>query len=154
METVDKNEVRAILATPHFAEDIGDLFPTKQRPWHQEVECGLLSQDNAGLKTRSGLFIRLEYTLSATTKLRTIQCSVFRSQLGGAQRIYQLTITHSPKKIKDLHSLSHEHYGSERSEPRPEWGSWTFERVMAYFCERTNITFVPPVNNPEELRLK
>lgn len=153
METVDKSEVQALLSTPHTVEDIGDLLPSKQRPWHQEVECGLLRADEGNLKTRSGLFVRIEYTLSGTTKLRTIQCSVFRSQLGGSQRLYQLTVTSSPKKIKDAHSLSHEHYGSHRSDPQPEWGYWTFEQVLSYFCERTNITFLPPLNNPEELRL-
>lgn len=154
METADEFEVQALLATPHLVDEIGDLLPGKQRPWHYEVECGLLRMDPNYIRTRSGLFVRIEYTLSSTTKLRTIQCSIFRSRLGGSERIYQLTVTSSPKRIKDLHGLSHEHFGTKRSDPQPGWGDWTFEQVMAYFCERTNIIFVPPINNPEELRLK
>lgn len=151
MDSVTEDEARELLRQPLILEGGCDFVPTKQRHWHHEIERGLM---RAADGVRSGLIVKLEYVITRDTHLRTFQFGVFQTQLGGLRRVYQLTVTNSKRKIKDLHRLSHEHMGQSRSDPQPDWERWTFEQALAYFCQQTNITIDPPIDNPEELKLK
>lgn len=150
MISVTEEEARELLSSPLLLEGPCEFFACKQRPWHHTIEQGLLRTDG----TRAGLLAKIEHVIAKSTHLRTFQFSVFRSQLGGPQRVYQLTVTSSKRPMNDLHQLSHEHFGTLRSEPQPQWASWTFEQAMSYFCERCCITIDPPIDNPETLRLR
>lgn len=150
MKSLPKYDALALLAAPTVLEGPLQFSPSRNRPWHHIIEQGLLQPDG----TRAGLLAKLEYSITKTTHLRTVQCSVFQAQLGGPVRVYQLTVTSSKRPIKDLHSLSHEHIGDYRSPGQAAWGAWSFEQTLAYFCQQTNITITDPIDHPETLRLR
>ncbi len=150
MKSATEAEARALLAAPSLLQDAPGWQGSRARPWHQAIDCGLLRLDG----TRAGLQARLEWSYSRDTSIRTYQFSIFRAQLYGLQRVYQLTVARFARPTRDAHRLSHEHLGDMRSGAQPAWSEWTFEQTMSYFCQRTNLAIDPPIDDPEQLRLK
>ena len=150
MKDMPENQARALLASPSFAQDVGDWCCNKNRPWHNYIECGLVTKDG----TRAGLIMRLEYAYSTATNSKTMQFGVLKSAPYGLQRVYQLTIKQTRKPIKDAHALPHEHWGDTRIPANKDCLSFTFAQAMAHFCQQTNITITPPVEDPTQYRLK
>lgn len=143
-------EALALLSQPSICEDAPDWRPGKDKPWHMGIECGLIRADGI----RAGLLLTLEYVFSPKTRITRYQFGIYRALLGGRQRVYQLSISHARKPVKDLHALPHEHYGNQRLPCPPQASAWTFAEALSYFAQRTNLTFRPPVEDPSTFRLK
>ncbi|MNT30549.1 hypothetical protein D3C72_1663480 [compost metagenome] len=115
------------------------------------MSCGLLDANGRSAK----LIVELRFRRSSKTNVAQYVFSVFRRVLPkGLERVYQLDVMQWPKPVRDQHQMPHEHFGNERNLGDDSWAKWSYDEVLAYFCARTNITFVPPVPHPEELRLK
>ena len=107
-----------------------------------------------GDRSRSGLHIQLQFARSAKTRLATFKFTVFRLNLGAPQRVYQIQVNAVARAPKNWHDMVHEHLGDARIPGGVEWLSWGFKEAIDYFCERTNITFVPPLSDPEVFELR
>ncbi|WP_238920911.1 hypothetical protein [Achromobacter xylosoxidans] len=151
MNNVTAEEALALLSSPLICEDCPDWVPGKELKGLLSTSCGLL--DSTGRSAK--LVAELRFRRSSKTHVAQYVFSVFRRTLPrGLERVYQLDILQWPKPVKDLHQMPHEHFGNERIQGDDSWSKWTYDEVLAHFCARANITFVPPVPHPEELRLK
>ncbi|HBQ88685.1 MAG TPA: hypothetical protein DD803_04395 [Alcaligenes faecalis] len=151
MSKVNLHEARQLLSQRLTCEDSPDWAPLKGYKGFLSTSCGLL--DTNGKSTR--LIADLEFRRSPKTNVIRYVFSVYRRELRqGLERVYQLDVSQWPRPVKDLHQLPHEHMGDERTVGADHWSKWTYEEVLAYFCAQTNITFIPVVPHPEELRLK
>lgn len=144
------DEAQALLAPGSVCEDPPDWAGLEHRPWHREIEHGLLRPDGM----RAGLILVIEHMSSPKTQITRYQFGIYRGILGGRQRVYQLTISKSRRPIKNRHALSHEHYGDQRLSCPSDCSAWSFEQALAYFAERTHLTFQPPIEDPTSFRLK
>lgn len=150
MQDATVEEARALLAPGSICEDAPDWLASENRPWHRSVEHGLLRADG----TRAGLILTVDFVFSQRTQITKFQFGIYRGLVGGRQRVYQLTINQARKPLKDRHAWSHEHYGDERTTCPDGCDAWTFEQLLAYFCERTNLSIRPPIEDPATFRLK
>ncbi len=113
------------------------------------MECGLKHED----ESRVGMHVQLIFRRSVKTGIATFKFTVFKMNFGAPQRVYQLhvsAVAHSPKS---WHDLVHEHMGDARIDGSEEWLKWSFDEALDYFCHRANITFIPPLGNPEIFEL-
>lgn len=143
-------EARALLALPLVCEDAPDWVPHKLKPGLETMECGLLVEG----RVRSGLRVSLEFAVSPKTGVTTYKFTVFLVKLGGLQRVYQLQVNAVARKPKCWHDFVHEHMGHERILGKQEWLDWGFREALNYFCQQTNIIFVPPLADPSVFELR
>ena len=152
MESVSESEARELLAETLTCEDASpDDWQALEKPYGAySFELGL----TRGGKN-SGLVVQLNFYRSPETNLITVKMSVFRQLRKQPKvRVYQLHITTKSYNPDNWHEEAHEHFGSGRN-PVPEWRSWrSFADVLEFFCKQTNIEFAPPLDDPEQLRLK
>lgn len=149
MQKIPEEEARALVRKPLFCEDIDDWSPLKVQ--RGTVVCGAGVLDENGESVR--MYVELAYRNTHRTKITTYLFTLFKRYPYGKERVYQLEISQTPKRIKDLHKLSHEHMGSLRTLGDVNWGGWGYDEVLAHFCARTNITFKPRPSHPEEFQL-
>jgi hypothetical protein len=150
MHTISEPEARALLAKPLTCPDLDDWRPVREQRGCSVIDGGLI--DENGVST--GLYVSLQFQRSISTGLCKYVFTVFKLEPGGAQRVYQLEVKQHPKPPKDLHAWSHEHIGTTRKTGDAEWQKWDYSDVLSYFCDQTNIKFVPPLRHPEAFELK
>jgi hypothetical protein len=150
MLNISEAEALALLAEPLICQDCADWQPIKVHASFVKMTTGLV--DAEGLRT--GRFVELIYSRGITTRLITFKFSVFRASSTGSERIYQLHVSQPPKIQKNQHGLSHEHIGASRVLGDATWQKWMYDDVMAYFCKKTSITFIPPCKDPDLFELK
>lgn len=150
MNSVDESEARAILATPHFVEDASDWHVLEKPMGAFELQQGLVNVNGEN----TGLLAWLHFYRSQDTNLITVKMSVFKqTKRQPKERVYQLHITTQSYDPQNWHDEAHEHVGGGRY-PVEEWKNWrSFADVINFFCQRTNITFKPELDDPEQLRL-
>ena len=149
MNSVTFEEAETLLSKPLICEDIGDWHYHRLQSSLAKMECGLMSED----RTRAGLIVQLQFARSPKTKLPEYKFSVFKWSLYATQGVYQLQMNGVARAPKNWHDYAHEHMGMTRIDGKVEWLEWEFEQALDYFCHRTNITFLPPVESPETFRL-
>jgi len=149
MIDIPEAEALALLKDPLICIEPPDWVPNKMQPGTFQIEVGVLDQ----LSRAAGLLVVFHYRNSQKTKKISYKFSVFKRQPYGNDRVYQLSIEQWPIAIKDPHKRSHEHLGDQRTIGLQAWAEWNFDRVMAYFCKKTNITFKPPVAHPDHFAL-
>lgn len=140
---LDTEEARALFTVNRICEDIGDWQPEKQQPHTWTASCGVLNPDGSS----AGLLVELLYRWSPKTKTTYLLFTVHKRHVWGLERAYQLDIEQHVRRLP-LHDLPHEHFGKERYEGSGDWATWSFNEALRYFCERTRITFVPPLDDP------
>ena len=150
MNDVPKSEALALLARPLLCEDSPGWAYNKLKPGLVTLECGLVQED----KSRAGLHIQLTFARSLKTGISTFKFTVFRMNLGAPQRVYQIQVNAIAYSPKNWHDFAHEHLGDTRIEGTQEWLKWSFQEALDYFCKRANITFLPPLADPEAFELK
>lgn len=96
----------------------------------------------------------LQVGQSKKTGITTYKFTVFRMNLRVPQRVYQLQVNAVAHAPKNWHDIVHEHMGDQRIQGEDFWLKWSFQQGLDYFCQRTNITFVPPVEDPYGFELK
>jgi len=149
MQKIAEEEARSLVSRPLFCEDIEAWSPLKVQPG--TVGCGAGVLDENGLGAR--MYVELTYRTSHKTKITTYIFTLLKRHAHGKDRVYQLEVRQTPKRVRDLHKLSHEHMGSLRTDGGVNWDSWTYEDVFAHFCKATNLTFKPKPPHPEEFKL-
>lgn len=150
MNSVTEAEATALLSKPLLCEDAGDWAYNKLKPGLVTLECGLVQED----RSRAGLHIQLIFARSLKTKIATFKFTVFRMNLGAHERVYQIQVNAVAYAPKVWHDFAHEHLGLTRYDGNLEWLKWTFHEALDYFCRRANITFLPPLADPEAFELK
>jgi hypothetical protein len=150
MRNISEAEALALLAKPLTCEDCTEWQPIKANPSAVKISNGLINAEGVG----TGLFVELVFHRGITTRLITFKFSVFRLSSTGSERIYQLHVSQFPKIQKNQHALSHEHIGASRVLGDAKWQKWMYDDVMAYFCKKTSITFIPPCKDPDLFELK
>lgn len=153
MDSLDEVEARALLSQPHYCEDAGPFdWEVLDRPKGAfGFEQGVVATSGAG----TGLFVSFHFFRSPQTRLITIKMSVFLEKRRQPRtRVYQLQITTKSYDPDNWHEEAHEHFGRGRY-PVPQWRDWrSFTDVLEFFSQQTNIQFRPPLDDPEQLRLK
>ena len=149
MVDVPEAEAIALLSRPLTCEDAPGWSLNKLKPGLAKLECGLVSEEGI----RSGLRLELVFARSLKTRLVTFKFTVFKMTLGAPQRIYQIEVNAVARKPKNWHDLVHEHMRNVRIRGSDEWLSWGFQEAMDYFSKRANITFLPPIPDPEQFEL-
>lgn len=150
MNDVPESEARALLSRPLSCEDAPPWSFNKLKPGLATLECGLINED----RSRSGLHIQLQFARSPKTHVVSFKFTVFRMNLGAPQRVYQIQVNAVARAPKNWHDIVHEHFGDARIQGDEAWLSWGYNEAIDYFCERTNITFVPPPSDPEAFELR
>jgi hypothetical protein len=146
MKSVTREEAEALLSKPLICEDIGDWKYHRLQPSLAKMECGLMAAD----RSRAGLLVQLQFSRSPKTKLPEYKLTVFKWRHTATQLVYQMHMNGVARAPKNWHDFAHEHMGAERIDGDPVWLTWNFAQALDYFCHRTNITFVPPVKDPED----
>lgn len=149
MRNIPEQEALGLLRHPLACEDVGDWNPVKIQPGTKSLGGGVVDSDGVGAQ----MYVELVYRRSHKTNITIYMFTLFKRYSYGKERIYQLEVTQTPKRIKDMHKISHEHMGSARSVGHADWASWGYDEVLAYFCARTNITFRPMPAHPEHFHL-
>lgn len=150
MKDLPSAEAIALLAEPLLCEDISPWSFNRNRPGLATVECGLMQMD----KSRAGLHLQLQFARSPKTGLATFKFTVYRLTLGAPQRVYQLEVNAVARAPMNWHDIVHEHMGDARLQGEEAWLTWGFQEALDYFSKRANITFLPPVTDPEEFNLQ
>jgi hypothetical protein len=115
------------------------------------IFAGLI--DDTG--SRNGLTLKLRYLVGPRSKGKSYLFSVYSLISYRMERVYQLAISQSPKRSKDVHDLPHEHFGQIRTLGTDEWAKWSYAQILEYFSTRTNILFRPTPPDPgQSLRRK
>lgn len=154
MNDVDYEEALEILGKPKFCEDAADWVMIRQKGQDSFVlQNGLLDETGVSI----GMNVILKVHRSKKTGLASYSFGLFRVNLIELERTYMVEAKQSPKKIKDLHSLPHEHIGNVRQNLEKGM-TIDFKTLMARFCKQTNIIFSPsviePGEEPENFRLR
>lgn len=149
MHDVPHSEALAFLAEPQICDD-ASWKTNRLNPGLTTLECGLVKQDGS----RAGLSVQLQFSRSQKTKIVSFKFTVFKLNLGAHQRVYQLQIGAVARAPTNWHQMVHEHVGDLRIEGKQEWLSWSFQQALDYFCERANISFTPPLVDPEDFQLQ
>jgi len=150
MNDIPKEEALALLNYRMTCEDPGDWEPVKVQPGTSILRAGLVDEDGASTQLQVDLMFRRTHK----TGLLTYKFTVFKRQIYGHDRVYQLHIVQSKIKIKDAHALPHEHIGASRELGEAKWATWSYDEVLTHFCLRTNITFLPRPSHPEDFQLR
>lgn len=149
MLKMSEEEARALVSRPLFCEDIEEWVPLKVQPGTKTCGAGILDQDGQSVR----MYVELTYRATHRTKITTYLFTLFKRHAHGKERVYQLEVTQTPKRVKDLHKLSHEHMGGLRTNGGVNWDRWNYDDVLAHFCSATNITFRPKPSHPDEFKL-
>lgn len=149
MRDIPEAEARALLARPLVCPEAPYWTPHRQQLGTNSLECGLVDADG----TRAGLHVHLLVHKGPKTQLSTFKFSVFQMNFGTAERVYQLHIRQAPRPSSNKHDWPHEHLGDVRRIGDAEWLGWGYAKALERFCSQTNITFLPPVNDPEIFEL-
>jgi hypothetical protein len=149
MNDVPQSEAIALLSHRLICEDAPAWSYNKMRPGMTQLVCGLVQEDGS----RSGLYVQLIFARSLKTKICTFKFSVFRTRLSGHMRVYQVQVNAVAHNPKNWHDQVHEHMGDARIEGDQSWLKWTFDQALDYFSKRANITFIPPLLDPEVFEL-
>lgn len=115
-----------------------------------QTAMGLVDADGLGTRLQVGL----RFHRSMKTKLSHHIFTVYKQEPHGLERVYQLEVRQFPKTVKDEHLRPHEHWGKARYVGQESWATWSYEQILAYFCEQTKIVFKPPPEHPEAFELK
>lgn len=149
MHTIPEEEARALLRSPLVCEEVAAWTPQKVQPGVVSCGAGVLSVDGQSVH----MYVDLSYQRTQKTRMTKYIFTVFKRQRFGSERVYQLEVTQTPKRIKDTHRLSHEHMGLLRTLGDASWSEWGYHDVLAHFCESANITFAPQPAHPEDFHL-
>jgi hypothetical protein len=149
MRKIPEEEARALVSKARICEDIGDWLPLKVQPGTVVCHAGLIDESGASARMQ----VELLYRTTHKTRMVSYIFTLFKRFPYGNERIYQLEVTQTPKRIKDMHRLSHEHMGSLRTMGNASWSGWSYDEVLAHFCAATNISFEPKPSHPEEFKL-
>ena len=145
MVDVPEAEAIALLSRPLTCEDAPGWSLSKLKPGLATLECGLISEE----RIRSGLHLQLIFSRSLKARVVNFKFTVFKMNLGASQRIYQVQVNAVARKPKNWHDLVHEHMGDAKIPGSDEWLSWGFQEAIGYFSKRANITFLPPIPDPD-----
>jgi hypothetical protein len=149
MRNIPENEALDLVSGPLICKDASGWTPIKVQPGTVRLGAGVL--DIHGIGTQ--MYVELIYRRSHKTNSTIFKFTLFKRYSFGKERVYQLEVTQTPRRIKDLHKISHEHVGSTRTIGDAKWANWGYDEVLAHFCARTNITFRPAPPHPEHFQL-
>jgi hypothetical protein len=149
MRTIPEDEARGLVSAPLECEDPPGWTPLKVQAGTVRLGTGVLDSNGVGTQ----MYVELIYRRSHKTNITKFMFTLFKRYPYGKERIYQLEVTQTPKRIKDLHKISHEHMGGTRTTGDAKWASWGYDEVLAHFCDRTNIAFRPRPPHPEHFQL-
>lgn len=99
------------------------------------------------------MYVLLTYRHVQKTRTITYKFTLFKRLPYATERVYQLEVTQTARRMLDTHKLSHEHIGDFRRLGHASWASWEYHDVLAHFCTATNLTFNPVPMHPEDFQL-
>ncbi|WP_426173436.1 hypothetical protein [Massilia sp. TWR1-2-2] len=149
MRDLSESEALDLVSGPLICEDAPGWTPINVQAGTVRLGAGVLDIDGTGTQ----MYIELMYRRSQKTNTTTFLFTLFKRYSYGKDRVYQLEVTQTPRRIKDQHKISHEHMGSTRTVGDAVWASWGYDEVLAYFSARTNIIFRPLPPHPEHFQL-
>jgi hypothetical protein len=150
MKDIPKDEALGLLDRKLFCVEPEDWLPVKVQAGTTLLRAGLIDEDGVSAQ----LQVELLFRRSHKTGMVTYKFTVFKRHLYGQDRVYQLHVVQSKARIKDAHALPHEHIGAARQSGDAGWAIWSYDDVLAHFCKRTNITFLPCPKHPEDFQLR
>lgn len=117
--------------------------------WIDGVPLGQVSEISHGLLRANGVsagaYVHLKCIANRGKKIPDrFKLSIFKYELGQARRAYQLDITRWPRLPASVHDHPHEHIGDgPKVHGDLSWCSWSFDDMMARFCQTTGVSFKP-----------
>lgn len=115
-------------------------------PFMMEATSGVVDQNGV----RKGFIVRLSYYHHPKTKQIRFIFTLLKQNSWGTDRVYQLDILQSAKKLKDAHKASHEHIGDIKQNGNKEWNEWGFDEAINHFTKMTKVNFKPKIGSPEK----
>jgi hypothetical protein len=149
MRHIPEEEALGLVSGPLVCEDAPGWTPIKFQAGTVRLGAGVVDAHGVGTQ----MYLELIYRRSYKTNITIFMFTLFKRYSYGKERIYQLEVTQTPKRIRDLHKISHEHMGSTRTIGDAKWARWGYDEVLAHFCARTNLTFRPVPPHPEHFQL-
>ena len=146
MFDIPESEAKALLDQGSCCINCEPWIPHKIIRFLSTATAGTL--DGQGVS--QGIIVSLDYYSHPLTQIKRYKFSVFKQRPYGLDRVYQLDVIQSKKTLKDAHAKPHEHFGNTRVTGEDAWSLWGYYDALNYFCERTKITFEPPVQTPDE----
>lgn len=140
-----------------------EILSSKKVAPHAEFRASARGQRESwelavGVITEKGLYkkaLAIELICHQTLKpYRTnFKFSLFLSEHGRMQRVYQLDTTSTPICDEGEHGWPHQHIGQDRV---GFGGSYpvNFADSVAYFCKATNVEFQEPIDSPFDFKLR
>lgn len=138
------------------------LSPKKGAP-HAEFRPSASGQRGSwelavGVITDKGLYkkaLTIEFVCQQTLKpyRENYKFSLFLSEHGRMQRVYQLDTTSAPICEEGEHGWPHQHIGQDKV----RFGSSypvNFADSVAYFCKAANVEFEEPIDSPFDFKLR
>jgi hypothetical protein len=150
MRNISEEEARALLSETTCCECDRDWAPLGTQFGASSMDIGLVDADGVGTQMQVNLCFRRGHKTGIVRYVFT----VFKRQVYGKDRVYQLDVTHSRRPLKNAHKKSHEHMGNVRMLGDATWETWTFDDVLAHFCAKANVVMEPKPSHPEHFQLK
>ena len=112
-----------------------------------------------GVITEQGLYkkaLTIEFICQRTLKPYRInyKFSLFLSEHGRPQRVYQLDTTSAPVCDAGGHDWPHQHIGQDRIKFDSSYYPVNFEDSVSYFCKMANVEFEEPIESPFDFKLR
>lgn len=145
MQDIPESEARGLLAGKLICVDFIWDNQIKFSPFTQVGTAGVVNQDGV----RQKVLVKIKYYSHPRIKKTGFTFSVFKQNLYGLDRVYQLELKKFPQPLKNAHAKPHEHWGNVRLNAPDEWNSWSFTDALEHFCTVTNIVFQPDIELPE-----
>ena len=128
-------------------------FRLSARGQHEswELAVGVITEQG-GLYKKA---LTIEFICQQTLKPHRInyKFSLFLSEHGRMQRVYQLDTTSAPICDEGGHDWPHQHIGQDRIKFDSSYPV-NFADSVAYFCKAANVEFEEPIESPFDFKLR
>lgn len=144
-------------------DEADEILSSKKTAPHAEFRLSARGQHESwelavGVITEQGLYkkaLTIELICQQTLKPHrtNFKFSLFLSEHGRMQRVYQLDTTSAPICDEDGHDWPHQHIGQDRV----KFGSSypvNFANSVAYFCKAANVEFAETIESPFDFKLR
>ncbi len=147
---VSQGEADEILSQKKTAPRVEFRFSARGQREIWELAVGVITEQ--GLYKKA---LTIEFICQQTLKPHRInyKFSLFLTEHGRSQRVYQLDTTSVPICDEGGHDWPHQHIGQDRVKFDSSYPV-NFEDSVAYFCQMTNVELEEPIDSPFVFKLR
>jgi hypothetical protein len=151
IDDLPRDEAEALLELIKFGDPSGGWDSARELAG--VANCAFRVTDSDG-KRIQGVTVDLLIKYGQRPPSTHYLFTVFKFEYGGLRRVYQLDVLQNGRKMRDAHSMPHEHIGRDRVAGDVAWATIKYDEALGLFCSRTNLTLISDLPDPSVLTLQ